>query len=99
VPCSIFFFVAFLLFWMADARSSENRIERKVNRGITIRYAAIAVPMTACVLGSLLLIIVGVWPEHSAALYFLAVTVWLIETGFTLFWLVWTRDTAKLPVS
>ena len=60
VPCSVFFFVVFLLFWVADVRSSENRIERNVNRGITIRYAVIALPMTACVLGSLLLIIVGV---------------------------------------
>lgn len=99
VPCSLFFFVAFLLFWMGDARCSENRVERKVNRGITTRYMAIALPMTAVVLGSLLLIIVDVWPEHAAALYFLAVTVWLIETGFTLFWLVWTRDSAKLPAS
>ena len=99
VTCSVFFFVAFLVFWAADARSSENRFERQMNRGKTVRYAAIALPMTVCLLGSLLLIIIGAWPQHAAALYFLAVTLWLVETGFTLFWLVWTPDSAKLPAS
>ncbi len=75
----------------------ENRIERTDNRAVTVRYMAIALPMTLLMLGSLLLIIIGVWPQHAPALDFLAVTIWLVETGFSLLWLVWTRDTGVLP--
>lgn len=99
LPCSIFFLVLFLTWWIVDARSSENRMDRKANRAITVRYAAIAVPMTLLMMGSLILIIIGVWPQHDPALYFLAVTLALIETGFTLLWLVWTRNAAARPAA
>jgi hypothetical protein len=99
LPCSVFFLALFLIFWIVDARSTENRADRSANRALTVRYAAIALPMTFLILGSLILIIFGVWPQHAAALYFLAVTLWLVETGFTLLWLVWNRDTATRPAT
>lgn len=99
LPCSIFFLALFLTLWIVDARSSENRSERMVNRALTVRYAAIALPMTFLMIAALVLVIIGVWPQHAAALYFLAVTVWLVETGFTLLWLVWNRDSATRPAT
>lgn len=92
LPCSLLFLAIFLTFWIADARSPENRIDRRANRALTVRYAALALPMTFLMIGSLLLIVIGVWPQQDAALYFLAVTLWLVETGLSLLWLVWTRD-------
>lgn len=99
LSCSVFFLVVFLIFWISDARSTENRTERRVNRRLTLRYAAVGLPMTLVMTGSLILIIVGAWPQHEAALYFLAVTVWLVEVGFGLIWLVWTHDSAVRPES
>lgn len=99
LPSSALFLVLFLTFWFVDARSTENRADRSANRALTVRYAAIALPMTFVILGSLALIIIGVWPQHAAALYFLAVTLWLVETGFTLLWLVWHQSRAARPVA
>lgn len=93
LPCSIFFLAIFLTFWIVDVRSPENRIDRTANRALTIRYAAVALPMTFLMLGSLVLIVIGAWPRYEPALYFLAVTLWLVETGLSLLWLVWTRNT------
>lgn len=95
LPCSIFFVFIFLTSWIVDARSPENRIERKANRAITLRYMTVVLPMTFGMLGSLILIVIGAWPKFEPALYFLAVTLLLIEQGFTLIWLVWTRNTAR----
>lgn len=95
LPCSIFFLAIFLTSWIVDARSSENRNERRANRAITVRYMTVVLPMTLGLLGSLVLIIIGAWPPFEPALYFLALTLLLIEQGFTLIWLVWTRDTAR----
>lgn len=50
-------------------------------------------------LGSLILIVIGASPQPRPGLYFLAVTLWLLETGFTLLWLVWTRNTATRPAT
>lgn len=99
VPCSLLFLALFLTFWVVDARSRENRIERKANRALTVRYMAVALPLTFLMVGSLLLVIVGVAPPQAPALYFLAVTLWLVETGFSLLWLVWTRDAAAHPAA
>lgn len=94
LPCSVFFLAVFLTFWIVDARSPENRIDRRANRALTVRYAAVALPLTFAMVGSLVIVIVGVWPQHDPALYFLAVTLWLVETGLSLLWLVWTRNTS-----
>lgn len=99
LPCSILFLALFLIVWAVDARSAENRIERNANRALTVRYAMIALPMTFGMLGALILIIVGVWPQHDAALYFLAVTLWLVELGFSLIWLVWHPNTVAPPAT
>lgn len=99
LPCSILFLALFLVFWIVDVRSAENKIDRNANRALTVRYAAIALPMTFLMLGALILIILGVWPQHDAALYFLAVTLWLVEQGLTLIWLVWHQNTAVRPAT
>lgn len=97
LPCSLFFLAVFLTFWVVDARSPENRVDRRANRALTVRYAAVALPMTVLMLGSLVIVVIGAWPRYEPALYFLAVTLWLVETGLSLLWLVWNREGAPQP--
>ena len=52
LPCSVFFLAVFLTFWIVDARSPENRIDRRENRALTVRYAAVALPLTFAMVGA-----------------------------------------------
>lgn len=99
VPCSLLALILFITYWAADARSPENRAERTFHRRETVRYAAVAMPMTVGLLGMLLLIVVGSWQRQDQALYFAAVTLGLLETGMGLIALVWTQargDTSQV---
>ena len=91
VPCSLLALVLFLVFWILDARSPESHAERSAHRSESIKYASIAVPMTLAMFAALILVVVGPWPRASQALYFLAVTIGLLETGLDLISLVWTQ--------
>lgn len=91
VPCSLLALVLFIVSWIIDARSPENRTERSDHRSESIRYAAVAMPMTLVMLTALVLVIVRAWPAQDSALFFLAVTLVLLETGLSLIALVWSQ--------
>ncbi len=91
-PCAALALVLFIAFWVMDALSPENRSERTLHRADTVRYVAVAVPMSFTLLGSLILIVVGVWPQVHPALYFVAVTLGLLEQGLDLLTLVWAQS-------
>lgn len=56
-----------------------------------MRYVALVMPLTVLLNATLILILIGVWPNREAALYLTAVTVGMLMAGFTLLILVFTR--------
>lgn len=81
------FLVAFSL--TADSRSLNSSPER-----LDRFFPVVGLPLHIATAGSLLLVIVGFWPERDQALYVTALTAGVIFAGYTLLALVMSQNQA-----
>lgn len=96
LPCSVLAVTLFIGMWAADALSPENKSERTMSpRPLNALYVALAAPLSGSILGSLAIVVTGLWPDMEYALYFTAVGAGTILAGITLYLLVFARKVSR----
>jgi hypothetical protein len=82
----------FVLNWSADSRRLSRSPER-----LDRFFPVVGLPLHIVIAGSLVLVIVGVWPRIDEALYVTALAAAVIFAGYTLLALVFSQKSAPGP--
>ena len=107
LACSLLALVLLLVIWIVNYRTAEMQEEiAGTSRAQLVGQGFATALIMVLLIGALILVVLGVFPDQEAALYLAAVALGLFMGAFTLLWLVFSQrrpqtvsDPAALPAT
>ena len=82
--CGVVVLAVWILYVVSLARSTDSKAVNRSRERMDQLFPIVGLPLHIVIAGSLLLVIVGLWPALDAALYITALTAAVIFAGYTL---------------
>ena len=89
--CAVVALAIWAVFLFAFSRSADSRMLSRAPEPVDRVFPVVGLPLHVVIAGSLVLIIVGVWPAIDEALYVTALAAGVVFAGYTLLALVMSQ--------